>query len=100
MSTSPGSAHCDLHDDSFLTVRDDASPAGYVRDDDGEFADLTRTSWSDTATLPPDAEDTGYRREGRELWLVPDGEAAYLVDADDPSDVERWPAFEEPIGCA
>jgi hypothetical protein len=32
------------------------------------------------------------------LWLGDD--AAYLVDVDDPGDVERRPAAKEPIMCA
>ena len=50
-------------------------------------------------TVPEDAVDSGYHRAGRELWLVPDKTAAYLVSLDDATDVERWPAPKQPIGC-
>jgi hypothetical protein len=40
------------------------------------------------------------RRDGRQLWIGPDQEAAYLVSVDDAHDVERWPAAKQPIRCA
>ncbi len=51
------------------------------------------------AALPPQAEATGWHRDGRELWLVPDRTAAYLVSSEDPDDVERWPAAQD-LSCA
>jgi hypothetical protein len=42
----------------------------------------------------------GWRRDGRQLWLSHDEQAASLVDIDDPYDVERRPAAKEPIMCA
>jgi hypothetical protein len=48
--------------------------------------------------LPAGANDTGWRRDGRRLWLT--REAAYLVDHEDPRDIERWPAATERIACA
>ena len=44
--------------------------------------------------LPGDARDTGYRREGRALWLTAD--AAYVVDGDR---TERWPSLPGGLGC-
>jgi hypothetical protein len=58
------------------------------------------TTYDGDAELPADAEDSGYRNGGRQLWLVPDREAAYLVAEDDPADVERWPAAREVMACA
>ena len=95
VSTSPGAEHCDWQHVPFLTVRGE----GYVRDPEDEFRGLLRVPFSDRAELPADAEDSGYRGSGRELWLVPDGAAAHLVGQDDPADVGRWPAPLEPIGC-
>ena len=63
------------------------------------LAQYLSTTYLGDASLPGDAEDTGFHRDGRELWLVPSREAAYLVDLDDPADVERWPASTQPIGC-
>jgi hypothetical protein len=40
------------------------------------------------------------RRDGRQLWIGPGQEAAYLVSLDDAQDVERWPAAKRPIRCA
>ena len=37
------------------------------------------TSLRRARRLPPEARDTGYRRDGRELWVTTDGRAAYLV---------------------
>lgn len=51
------------------------------------------------ATLPAEAEATGWRRDGRELWLVPDRSAAYLVSTEDPDDVEQWPRIGD-LSCA
>jgi hypothetical protein len=45
-------------------------------------------------SVPGNARDTGYRRNGVALWLTDD--AAYVVG---PT-VERWPRVPEGIGCA
>jgi hypothetical protein len=50
--------------------------------------------------IPEVATDTGLRRDGGQLWIGPNKEAAYLVSLDDAQDVERWPAAKQPIGCA
>jgi len=47
------------------------------------------------AQLPRDATDSGYRQVDLQLWLVPDGSAAYIVG---PGYVELWPASD--IGCS
>jgi hypothetical protein len=99
VSSAPGPVHCDWQDVTFLTVRRGNQVQQYLRNP-GSLTEYLRTTWSPSAELPADAQDTGYRRAGRELWLVPDGEAAYLVSEADPGDVERWPAPEEQIGCA
>jgi len=49
------------------------------------------------AELPPDAMDSGYRLEDLELWLVPNGEAAYVVG---PDHVELWPVADPTFGCS
>jgi hypothetical protein len=99
VSSFPGPEHCDWQDATFLSVGSGAQAQQYLRNP-GDLAPYLRTTWSAGAELPADATDSGYRLRGRELWLVPTGEAAYLVSEDDPADVERWPAPEEPIGCA
>ena len=42
----------------------------------------------------------GLRRDGRQLWIGSDEEAAYPVSLEDAQDVERWPAAKQRIGCA
>ena len=98
--SSAGPEHCDWEDITFLVLGPDDDALPYLRDTHGELEDLLRTTYDDSAVLPRGATDTGYRRNGRELWLVPSREAAYLVSAEDSADVERWPAASEPFGCA
>jgi hypothetical protein len=102
----PGPEHCDWQDITFLRLGED--PRGvapdrveeYLRDTTGELGRFLDGKFSNHARLPDDAKDTGWRHDGRELWLVPDKSAAFLVSVGDRSDVERWPASTEPIGCA
>jgi len=54
----------------------------------------------DDVGLPEGATDTGLRRGGRQLWIGPENEAAYLVSLDDADDVERWPAAKQPLWYA
>jgi hypothetical protein len=75
-----GAEHCDWTDITFLLVGPEKRADWYVRDTAGEFHNL--------------------RRDGRELWIGPGKEAAYLVSLDDAHDIERWPAAKERIGCA
>jgi hypothetical protein len=101
-----GAEHCDWQDITFLRLGED--PRGvhrdqveeYLRDTHGELARSLTGSFGAHAELPGDARDTGWQRDGRELWLVPDRSAAYLVSLDDPSDVERWPSSKQQVGCA
>lgn len=53
--------------------------------------------FDDDAVLPDDASDTGYHRDGRQLWLSADGTIAHLVAGDQ---VEAWPGSTDPFGCA
>ncbi|HET6166811.1 MAG TPA: hypothetical protein VFE07_08285 [Marmoricola sp.] len=98
----PGPEHCDWQDIIFLELGSDASGSAqqeYLRDTRGKLADLLDVTYEADATLPKGATDTGWRHDGRELWLVPDRSAAYLVRVGDATDVERWPASTQPIGC-
>ena len=96
-----GPEHCSWTDITFLLIGpDDYRADWYVRDATGEFPELLRGTFDGDATLPKDATSTGWRHDGRQLWLSHDKRAAYLVDIDDPHDVERWPAAKEPIMCA
>jgi hypothetical protein len=95
-----GAEHCSWTDITFVFVREEKRADGYVRDTGGEFGDLLRTTFAGDAVLPKGATDTGYRRDGRQLWIGPDKTAAYLVSLDDPRNVARWPAAKQPIRCA
>jgi hypothetical protein len=69
------------------------------RDPDGQVSEGLARRYEADAALPADAEGTGWHRDGRELWLVPGGSAAYLVSTTNPADVERWPASQG-LACA
>jgi hypothetical protein len=94
-----GPEHCDWQDITFLTLGSGEQERQFLRDTTGELQRSLTTTYDGRAVLPQDATDTGFERNGRHLWLDPDGTAAYLVRTDDPTDVERWPAEKEPIGC-
>jgi hypothetical protein len=57
------------------------------------------TTFDANATLPTNARDTGYHRNGWHLWIVNSAinRAVWLVHEDR---VERWAAANEIIGCA
>ena len=96
-----GAEHCSWTDITFLLVGQEEPADWYVRDTTGgDFSGLLRTTFANEATLPEGATDTGFRRDGRQLWIGPGKEAAYLVSLDDAHDVERWPAAKQPIRCA
>jgi hypothetical protein len=95
-----GAEHCSWTDITFLLLGREETADWYVRDINADFPGLLNTTFSDEATLPPQASDTGLRRDRRQLWIAPDEKAAYLVSLDDTEDVERWPAAKQPIRCA
>jgi hypothetical protein len=96
-----GAEHCDWEKVTFLELNR-MSQRGYrqyVQDPAGILASRLRTTYAAHAGLPGDARDTGWRRGGRALWLRPHGDAAYLVNLGDPSDVQRWPRARSQIAC-
>lgn len=95
-----GAEHCDWQDMTFIELFEGKDKTWYVRDPRGELRDFVRSTYDGSAELPEDATDTGLRHEGRQLWVVPAKDAAYLVSLDDPDDVERWAAAKDRIGCA
>lgn len=95
-----GAEHCGWEDITFLRLGAPGEGTVYVRDVFGDFKDFLKTSYDASASLPPDATDTGWRLAGRQLWLTPEDDAAYLTKLDDATDVEQWPAEARPIGCA
>jgi hypothetical protein len=96
-----GPDHCGWEDVTFLEVdRESQQIRQFVRDPSGGLAPQLRTTYAERARLPHDAADTGWRRGGLALWLRPRGDAAYLVNLADPTDVERWPRTKQTLGCA
>lgn len=95
-----GAEHCAWEDITFLVVGPEETADWYLSDSPADFSGLLRTTFTNQTTLPEAASDTGLRRNGRQLWIGPDDEAAYLVSLDDAQDVERWPAAKQPIRCA
>ena len=88
-----GPEHCDWQSMTFLELRDRL----YVRHLDPEYAKYFVGPYRAEATLPADAEDTGFRRDGKRLWLSADGDWAYVGT---PDSVEAWPSSRKPFGCA
>jgi hypothetical protein len=100
-----GAEHCDWQDTTWLRLgvasdQDRRYDEYLSGDDGGELAAYLTTSVDHSARLPDDAVDTGWRRDGRKLWIGESPRAAYLVSVDDTSDVELWPATKKPVGCA
>lgn len=99
-----GDDHCGWDEVTFLAVgwplgtASDGTSRQYVRDPDGVVADKTLAEYQPSASLPDDAEDTGYSGEIGELWLVPENpDLAYIVSGED--DVEAWPRTRQLLGC-
>lgn len=92
--SSRGPEHCDWETVTFLTVDGQGyiSDPGNVLDGRGFIA-----PFDSDASLPPNAVDTGYRRDDRHLWLSSDRSIAYVVTDDA---VEVWPSSTEEFACA
>jgi hypothetical protein len=93
----PGPEHCDWQDITFLSLGEGRSARQFLGGDAGDLADLLATTHAVGVELPRDATDTGFRRDGRELWVASD--AAYLREPGSPTG-ERWPEARREIACA
>jgi hypothetical protein len=94
----PGSEHCGWEGMTYLFLGSDGRLGEFYGTPDPELQELLATTYAEHTEPPADARDTGYQRDGRELWVAKDGTAAYLVGAD--GDAERWPGpAGEPIRC-
>jgi len=94
-----GPEHCGWQDVTFLVLGGEQRPRQFLRDTSGELRRWLATTFDARTTLPEDATDTGFERDGRRLWLDPAGTAAFLVAVDNPRDVERWPAARDTVTC-
>lgn len=93
-----GPEHCDWTAMTFLRLGDNEEQA-YVRRAWAEYVgDHFAEPYRAAVELPGDAIDTGYRREGRHLWLSPDRKRAY-VGAPGAGSVELWPRMTQPLQC-
>ena len=96
-----GPGHCDWQSARFLYWAPPGTPATatrlYVRDPRGVFGDRWTMPFLRSTTLPSDARYTGFRRDGKALWLAADERAMYVKDGDR---VERWPRIPTGTGCA
>ena len=94
VQSSKGPEHCDWQSVTFLYL----GRQQYLRDPKGAISHARyKSSYDAAATLPGDAEDTGFRLDGKSLWLAADESAAYVGAG--PT-VERWPAPKDMVGCA
>jgi len=103
----PGPAHCGFESARVIVTgspvgaryTDASDAAEYIRDPDDVFGDpVIAAAFDPNAELPATAEDTGFRNEGWELWIVPGDETAiYLLTG---TTTELWPRDLEPTGCA
>ncbi|MGQ0845408.1 MAG: hypothetical protein ACT4QF_14885 [Sporichthyaceae bacterium] len=99
LHSGPGSKHCAWESATFIFLSD---RTWYVRDPEGLFVreqssakPLLKAAYDADAELPAAAKDTGYRRDGKRLYLTEN--VAYLRYADH---VEAWPRATKGWGCA
>lgn len=74
----------------------------YIRDPKGrlsEVASLRGARFERSVTLPADAKPTGHKLGAIELYVSPSDQDQWIYLAS-PSDTERWPRSDPPIGCA
>ncbi len=92
--SSPGPGHCGWESVIFLQF----DGAQYLRDPSGVLADSTIVPFDRHASLPGNADDTGYHTADWRLFTVPDGDAVYIKTKD--GTFERWGRAREEVGCA
>ena len=69
-----------------------------MRDPEGKLTDYVLSPYDPTVELPSGAVDSGWARDGQELWFDPEGWAAYLQV--DDAEFERWPRTSGDVVCA
>jgi len=95
--THPNERFCDYPGVTGLELGVGESSTAYIHDPDHQLTEYVTVRYLDDTELPAAATDTGWHRNGRELWRSASSEAVYLVSLDDPADVQRWPRFT--AGC-
>jgi hypothetical protein len=99
LNTTTGPAQCGWQQARFLELGGSSGGAGreYARDPHGVLpAGMLAAAYDGDASMPAGARDTGYRREGEELWTTSDTSRVYLRTA---HGVEAWPAVTPGHGC-
>ena len=106
VTTYRGAEHCGWQSAVFLhlgwplgtAAKTMNSARQYVRDPNGLFRSEVAPLDLD-ASLPDDAEDTGYDQGDIELWISK-REAANAIYIVDGKRVERWPRTRRVVACA
>ena len=105
MGTAPDDHHCFPGVSSvsigtpFGASKQDTPERSYTRDPEDLYGSPNlRKRLELDATLPADAIDTGYRRDGAALWLDPSDDTLIYVVTDDA--IEAWPLLREEVFCA
>lgn len=88
-----GPKHCDWQSMTFLEI----GTTQYVRRPQPDLADYFTRPYQENTTLPGNAVDTGFQRDGKKLWLSRDKQIAYVGTE---SRVEAWPRTIRPLLCA
>ncbi|MFI0901568.1 hypothetical protein [Streptomyces sp. NPDC020983] len=99
LSTSGGPAHCGWQQTRFLELGGESGGAGreYARDPHGVLPPgMLAAPYDGDAAMPAGARDTGYHRQGEELWTTSDTSRVYVRTA---HGVEAWPAVTPGQGC-
>ncbi len=95
----PEDDHCDWVPIAFLYIRpDEGRSVQFVRADEADPPVIPVSGYFDAgATLPVEAEDTGYSMNGVRLFATEELENACLVF---DHHVERWPRQDLRLSCA
>ena len=95
-----GPEHCNWENMTFLNVDGGDLDGGetYLENPQTSlYPDYLEVPYLARTELPANAENTGYRYNGRHLWLAPDQSRAFVGT---PHSVAVWPRTTQPLGCA
>jgi hypothetical protein len=99
VSSARGPAHCGWQSVGSLTLGSGGDRRQYLRDPYEILGDAVLRPYEKHARLPEAARDSGYRRDGTQLWLTVD--AAYLVrgQGKPAKAAELWPLTRRRVVC-